>query len=100
MTPEPAKFVSRNEAERPQLPPVEQTADGTETLVPVPVDMRNAAVTLLAVIASVLMLQYAQAVFIPLVIGLLISYALDPVVTKLEQIRIPRAFGAAVLILA
>jgi len=100
MTPEPAKFVSRNEAERPTLPPDEQPPDGSAPLVTVPVDTRNAAVTLLAVIACVLMLQYAQSVFIPLVLGLLISYALDPVVTKLEKVRIPRAAGAAILLLA
>ena len=100
MTPEPAKFISRSEAERPPDPPVEQPADGSALLVPVPVDMRNAALTLLAVIACVLMLQYAQTVFIPLVLGLLISYALDPAVTRLEKIRVPRAAGAAILILA
>jgi len=100
MTPEPAKFISRSEAERPPDPPVEQPADGSALLVPVPVDMRNAALTLLAVIACVLMLQYAQTVFIALVLGLLISYALDPAVTRLEKIRVPRAAGAAILILA
>lgn len=49
--------------------------------------------------AVVLVLQYAQAVVIPLVLGLLISYALDPVVTRLEKLRLPRAVGAALLLL-
>jgi predicted PurR-regulated permease PerM len=54
----------------------------------------------LAVIAVLLVLQYAQSVFIPLVLGLLISCALDPVVTRLERIRVPRAVGAGMLLLA
>jgi predicted PurR-regulated permease PerM len=107
VTPEPAKFVSRNEAAAqtgdtvPEQASVLQPADeNAGPLVPVPVDMRNAAVTVLAVIAGVLVLQYAQTVFIPLVLGLLISYALDPAVTRLEKLRVPRAAGAALLLLA
>lgn len=100
MSPESARFVSQPEAERPAPPPVlDSPTDAEGPLVPVPVDMRNAAVTLMAVIAGVLLLQYAQAVFIPLVLGLLISYALDPVVTRLEKLRLPRALGAALLLL-
>jgi len=68
--------------------------------VPVPVDMRNAALTVLAVIAVLLVLHYAQSVFIPLVLGLLISYALGPVVTRLQKFRVPRAISAGVLLLA
>jgi predicted PurR-regulated permease PerM len=101
MTPEPAKFVSRTEATEPPPPPVVEAPEpDAGPLVPVPVDMRNAALTVLAVIAVVLLLQYAQSVFIPLVLGLLISYALDPAVTRMERLRIPRALGAGVLILA
>ncbi len=100
MTAEPAKFVSRSELQEPPTPEVVQgpPPEGGP-LVPVPVDMRNAAITLLAVIASVLVLQYAQSVFIPLILGLLISYALDPIVTRLEKWRIKRIFGAALVLL-
>ncbi len=75
--------------------------DDTSPVVPtVPVDIRNAALTVIAVLAVVLMLQYAQSVIIPVVIGLLISYALDPIVTALERRRLPRPIGAALLLLA
>src|SRR6188768_2498707 len=97
MTPEPARFVSTSEAEPP--PALQEPVDATAPMVPIPVDMRNAAVTLLAVIATVFLLQYAQSVFIPLVLGLLMSYALDPAVTKLQKLRIPRAVGAGLMIL-
>ncbi len=105
MSPEPAKFISETQAETAESPagsspPVlESPAPDAGPLVPVPVNMRNAAVTVLAVIAVLLVLQYAQSVFIPLVLGLLISYALDPIVTRLQRLRVPRAASAAVLLL-
>ncbi len=54
---------------------------------------------LLAVLASVWMLHWARAVCIPLVFGVLLSYALSPVVNQLQAWRLPRALGAAVLLL-
>jgi len=61
--------------------------------------VRSLAPMILAVIAIVLMLKYAQAMVIPVVLGLLMSYALDPLVTGLTKLRIPRAIGAAVVLL-
>ena len=54
---------------------------------------------LLATLASVYVLHWASAVFIPVMAGLLFSYALSPVVDWLEQRHIPRAIAAAVLLL-
>ncbi|MCU1381624.1 MAG: family transporter [Acidobacteria bacterium] len=65
-----------------------------------PVDIRSAALTVLAGLAIVLTLQYAQAMVIPIVLGVLISYALEPIVAWLARRRIPRAVGAAVVLLA
>ena len=61
---------------------------------------RNAPLILLAVFASIFILDWAQAVFIPLALGLIVSYALAPVVDRLEKFRIPRGLSAAVLLLA
>ncbi len=100
MSPEPAKFVSASQAAREDTPPVlPPPSDDAGPLVPVPVNMRNAAVTVLAVIAGILVLQYGQPVFVPLVLGVLISYALDPAVTWLAQHRCPRPAGAALILL-
>lgn len=99
MTAEPAKFVAST-PEPTAFPPTAQPQETeTGTLVPVPVDMRNAALTVIAVLATVLMLQHAQSVFIPLVLGLLISYALEPLVSRLERWRVPRTLGAAIVML-
>jgi predicted PurR-regulated permease PerM len=100
MTAEPAKFVSRSELQQPPTPDVVQAVPpDSSTLVPVPVDMRNAAVTVLAIIASILVLQYAQSVFIPLILGLLISYALDPIVSRFDKWGLKRVYGAALVLL-
>ena len=64
-----------------------------------PIDVRSASLALLALLASVYALHWASAVFIPLLLGLLTSYALSPAVDRLQRWRIPRAIGAALLLL-
>jgi predicted PurR-regulated permease PerM len=65
-------------------------ADGGEPPAPMPVDIRNAALTLLVALAAIVILQRAEVMIIPIVLGLLISYALDPIVTKITHLRVPR----------
>jgi predicted PurR-regulated permease PerM len=74
-------------------------AAAAETSVRMPVDIRSVSLTVLAAIAVVLMLQYAQAMVIPIVLGVLISYALDPIVSAMERRRVPRSVGAALLLM-
>jgi predicted PurR-regulated permease PerM len=64
-----------------------------------PVDIRSVSLTILAGLAIVLALQYAQAMIIPIVLAVLISYALEPVVAWLERRRLPRALAAAVVLI-
>jgi predicted PurR-regulated permease PerM len=52
----------------------------------------------MAALAVILILQYAQSVLVPIVLGVLISYGLAPFVGALYRFRIPRAFGAAVAV--
>ena len=54
---------------------------------------------ILALLAVIFMLQWARDVFIPLMLGLIISYALTPLVNRLQVWRIPRALGAALLLI-
>ncbi|MDP9198401.1 MAG: AI-2E family transporter, partial [Pseudomonadota bacterium] len=63
------------------------------------VSARNVPLILLAIFASIFVLDWAQPVLIPLVLALIISYALAPIVDRLEKHRIPRALSAAVLLL-
>src|SRR5882724_349762 len=52
----------------------------------------------LVVLGLILFLRYAADVFIPVVLGVFVSYALDPVVSALTRVRIPRALGAGLLL--
>lgn len=67
---------------------------------PLSVDMRSLSLVVLAVLAVVFTLHWARAVFIPLLLGLMISYTLSPAVDRMQKWHLPRAIGAAVLLLA
>src|SRR3990170_4454798 len=58
------------------------------------------AVGILTVIALVAALYLARAFFVPLLIGILASYALSPVVDWLRARRVPRPAGAALALVA
>jgi predicted PurR-regulated permease PerM len=55
-------------------------------------------VAILSVIAVVAALYLARAFFVPLLIGILASYALRPLVDWLKASHIPRAIGAALVL--
>lgn len=65
-----------------------------------PVKVRDAALVVLASIATVFFIDWAEAILLPLVVAVLVSYALDPLVSALERLRIPRAVGAGMVILS
>ena len=64
-----------------------------------PVDVRSASLVVLAVLASVFALRWGQAVFVPLMLSLLLNYALSPLVERLHSWYVPRWIGAAVILL-
>lgn len=64
-----------------------------------PLDVRSVTLSVLAVIAGILMLQYAQPVLIPVVVAVLISYVLAPVVDAMARHGIPRGLGSTIVIL-
>ncbi len=62
---------------------------------------RNAlALMIMATIAFVAALYFARAFFVPLLIGMLASYALRPVVDWLQNLHIPRPAAAALVLAA
>jgi predicted PurR-regulated permease PerM len=75
-----------------------ERTDDEAVVIRTPVDVRSASLSIIAVLASIFALQYAQPVLIPVVLGVLLSYALSPVVTGLARARVPRAVGAAVAV--
>lgn len=65
-----------------------------------PVDVYSVSLAVLTVLAVVFTLHWAQAVFIPLMLGVIVSYALSAPVNLMQKWHIPRAIGAAVMLLA
>jgi predicted PurR-regulated permease PerM len=68
-------------------------------VISMPVGVRNVALTVLASLAGIAALQYAQAMLIPVVLGILIAYALERPVSALARVKVPRAIGSAFVIL-
>lgn len=62
-------------------------------------ETHSVPLTLLTVFAVIFILDWAQTVFIPLVLGVVVSYALSPLVTQLHKWHVPRTVGAAALLL-
>jgi predicted PurR-regulated permease PerM len=57
-----------------------------------------AALWVLTCLAGAIFLRTASELFIPIVVAILASYALEPVVRRLHALRIPRALAAGVLL--
>jgi predicted PurR-regulated permease PerM len=68
-----------------------------ETTSRIDVHARSVALTLMAFATGMALLYWAREVFIPIVLSILISYALDPIVGWLMRIRLPRVAAAAVV---
>ena len=60
---------------------------------------RSTTLVVLTVLAMLAVLRWASGFFIPLMVGLVFSYALSPLVDWLHRRKIPRSLSAAVLIL-
>jgi predicted PurR-regulated permease PerM len=74
--------------------------DEARVLLHMPVDVRNMALAIIAVLAVLFVLRWASAVFVPLLLSVMFTYALAPLVDRLERWRIPRVLGAGVLMCA
>jgi predicted PurR-regulated permease PerM len=66
---------------------------------PADLNARSLALYVLAGSAAMAVLHWAQAVFIPIVLSILISYTLDPIVRTIMRVRVPRA-AASLLVVA
>jgi len=69
-----------------------------ETTAPIDVKLRSVALVVIAAAAAIGLLYWAREVFIPIVLSVLVSYALEPVVELLIRARLPRVLAAALVI--
>jgi predicted PurR-regulated permease PerM len=86
-------------AETTLLDPRKADEEERTTTVPAPVGIRSLSLTILAIVAGIFALRYGQQFFIPLVISVLVSYALDPIVSWITRRGVPRSIAAAVVLL-
>jgi predicted PurR-regulated permease PerM len=78
---------------------VPPSAEPVDAVVRVPLDVRSLALSILAAIAVVFALEWAQAFLISLLLGVLLAYTLNPPVAWLERIRIPRVVASLVVMI-
>lgn len=75
----------------------------TQTVLPTvidPIQVKNVALVIMATIAVIFALNWAQSFAITLLLGVLLSYTLNPVVKWLEFIKVPRVIGSSIVIIA
>ena len=65
----------------------------------VPSSTRGVALGILTALAVVFALRWAQSLAISLLIGIFLAYTLNPLVVWLERIKVPRVFGASIVML-
>lgn len=80
-------------------PPAAQVPETAPLLtVHAPVDARGLALGILAIVALIFALDWMQKFFVPLLLGILLAYTLNPLVAGLERIRIPRVLGTSMVV--
>lgn len=79
--------------ERPSLPDPAHLTDR------VSIDVRGLALAIVTTVVVVFALQWAEKFFIPLLLGIIIAYTLNPLVVWLERMKIPRVVGTSLVML-
>ncbi|GEM_PF-80286 len=75
-------------------------AEAQRVVLNMPVDIRSLSLALLALFASIAVLHWASAVFIPLMLSVLLTTSLQPAVQWLYRWHVPRWAGAGILLLS
>lgn len=86
------------------IPPADEIPSAGLSISVLPTDRRRAtgsgvALTVIATIAAVFALEWAQSFFISMFLGILFAYTLNPLVAWLEKIRIPRVLGTSIVMI-
>jgi predicted PurR-regulated permease PerM len=87
--------ISAGEAE--QLDPATDAPRVSDFSLPVVVNARGVALGILAALASLFAAYWAQPFLVPLLLGIVLAYTLNPVVAWLEAIKVPRVAGTTIV---
>jgi predicted PurR-regulated permease PerM len=63
-----------------------------------PRNTRDTALVVIAIASAMYVLHWAREIFIPIVVSILISYALDPIVRRVMWLRLPRVLASALVV--
>jgi len=83
--------------DQPHPPSVDPDAP-PRVLLHMPVDVRSLSLIVLTVLVSIYALHWAKAILVPILLGVMFSYALTPLVDTLQRWRLPRAAGASIVL--
>jgi predicted PurR-regulated permease PerM len=75
------------------------TAANIADVATVPIQTRSVAMSIVAALALVVLLRYGRQLFVPLALAILVAFALNPFVSLLERVRVPRMIGSAFVVL-
>ena len=78
----------------------EVPADNLVFLSPHAIVVKNVALVVITTLAVIYTLDWAQSFIVTMLLGVLLAYALNPLVVRLESININRAVGSSLVILA
>jgi len=81
-----AKAEAADESQRP----AKEAQDSVERILTIPVNARGIALAIVATLAALFAIEWAQKFVISLLLGILIAYTLNPPVAWLERIKVPR----------
>ena len=65
-----------------------------------PGDVRSTSTAFLAIMAGIVMLRWTEEYVVPVLLGVFLSYALTPLIDRLEAWHLPRVLGAGLVIAA
>jgi predicted PurR-regulated permease PerM len=96
----PAITSTESEVTPVDLSPTVPESAASLPTTPVPDAGRSLALIILATVAVVFALDWAQSFVISLLLGILFAYTLNPLVVWLERIRIPRVVGTGIVMVS
>ena len=104
VSPPPVQPDTTSNLQSPQgdasTPPAAPPLSAAQSSVRLPADARGVALGILATIAVIFSLEWAQSLVISLLLGVIFAYTLNPLVAMLERIHIQRAVGTCVVMVA
>ncbi|MDB5797044.1 MAG: yhhT [Paucimonas sp.] len=76
-----------------------QASSPVAGLAPRPVNARGLALTCITVVAVLFAFQWATRFLVPMALGIMLAFTLNPVVKWLERVRVPRPAGTVLILI-